>query len=87
MGKIRNIRNLGPATEEMLAEVDIHSEEELREIGAVAAYQRMVFRFGRNVSLNALYAMAAGLEDVDWRALDSETKQRLRDSIKLPTDT
>ena len=47
---IRQMRNLGPRTESMLAEVDVHSEDDLRTLGAVAAYRRLKFRFGSQIS-------------------------------------
>ena len=75
---IRNLRNLGPKTEKMLAEVDILDEADLRALGALEAYRRLKFRFGRHVTLIALYAMAAALADCDWRRLDSATRNRLR---------
>ena len=75
-GRIRDMRNLGPATERMLAEVDICSPEDLRQLGAVAAYRRLKFRFGRGVSLNALHAMEGALTDRDWRQIDRGLKER-----------
>ncbi len=77
--RIRDLRNLGPKTEQMLAEADVFGEDDLRDLGPVLAYQRFKFRVGRNVSLIALYAIAAALRNCDWRDLDKETKRRLRD--------
>jgi hypothetical protein len=31
--------------------------------------------------LNLLWAMAAGLKDIDWRELDAEEKDRLRQQL------
>ncbi|WP_448954730.1 TfoX/Sxy family DNA transformation protein [Labrys neptuniae] len=53
------------------------SEEELRRLGAVAAYRRLKFRFDHRVSLNALYAMQGALVDRDWRDVDREALRRL----------
>lgn len=69
------MRNLGPATERMLVEVDICGPEDLRRLGAVAAYRRLKFRFGRGVSLNALYALEGALSDRDWREIDRGLKE------------
>ena len=76
--KIEDMRNLGPATAGWLAEVDIENEDELRKIGAVDAYRCLKFRFGGNVSLLALYAMEAALQDCDWRMLSVETRAMLK---------
>ncbi len=80
--RIEEMRNLGPATAKMLAEVGVHREGDLRRIGAVDAYHRLKFRFGRQVTIIALYAMEAALHGCDWRSLDPETKERLRRAAK-----
>lgn len=82
--KIKDMRNLGPATASWLAEVDIENEDELREVGAIDAYHRMKFRFGGNVSLLALYAMEAALQDCDWRTLSVETRAMLKAKVQNP---
>ena len=79
---IHEMRNLGPKTERMLAEIDVLDEGDLRALGAVTAYQRLKFRFGRHVSVLALYAMEAALTDRDWRDLDVQTKERLHRAVK-----
>lgn len=75
---IRALRNLGPKTEHMLSEVDVCNEDDLRQIGAVKVFKRLKFRFGRGVSLNALYALEACLRNCDWRELSSEDKEELK---------
>jgi len=75
------MRNLGPATARMLAEIDIISDEDLRNLGAVEAYHRLKFRFGRHVTILALYAMEAALRDCDWRDLNPDTKVFLRRQV------
>jgi DNA transformation protein len=77
---IEKMRNLGPATARMLAEIDILDEDGLRALGAAEAYRRLKFQFGRHVSIIALYAMEAALRGCDWRALDAATKDQLRRS-------
>ena len=64
--RISDMRNLGPATERMLAEIDIVTPDELRAIGAGEAYRRLRFRHS-SVSRNALYALRGALADTDWR--------------------
>nr|WP_223216636.1 TfoX/Sxy family DNA transformation protein [Rhizobium mesosinicum] len=75
------MRNLGPATARMLAEIDIISDEDLRNLGAVEAYHRLKFRFGRHVTILALYAMEAALRDCDWRDLNPDAKVFLRRQV------
>lgn len=81
---IEEMRNLGPATARMLAEVDIDSEDALRQLGAVEAYRRLKFRFGRHVTLVALYAMEAALRGCDWRSLEPAVRGVLRKAARGP---
>ncbi|MGH0000447.1 TfoX/Sxy family DNA transformation protein [Pseudovibrio ascidiaceicola] len=80
---VSHLRNLGPKTEYMLSEVDVCSEDDLRELGSVQAYQSLKFRFGRGVSILALYAMEACLRDCDWRDLSAEDKNELKAKAEL----
>jgi DNA transformation protein len=75
---VGRLAGLGPKSEAWLREVGINSEEELRAIGAVAAYRRLKHWNPRLVSLNALYALHAALNGLHWRLVDDETKARLR---------
>ncbi|CAN7156940.1 TfoX/Sxy family DNA transformation protein [Rhizobium sp. LjRoot254] len=71
------MRNLGPKSETWLAEIDIHTLDDLRAIGAVEAYARLRFRFGREITRNMLHSMAAAIADIDWRQLSPEHKADL----------
>jgi len=75
---IRDLPGIGPTTAAWLAAVDIRFESDLRRIGAVEAYWRLKHRDPRGVSLNALWCLHAIVEDVPMRAIDAETKARLR---------
>ena len=63
--RIRDMRNLGPAFERMLAEVGITTPDALRTVGAAEAFRRLTGRGG--ASRNALHAMEGALGDRDWR--------------------
>ena len=63
--RLRDMRNLGPASERMLAEIDVTTPDALRDMGAEEAFQRLRFQLG-NVSRNALYAMRGALADRHW---------------------
>ena len=75
---VSRLAGLGPKSEAWLREVGINTEEELRAIGAIAAYRRLKHWNPRIVSLNALYALHAALNGLHWRAVDDATKARLR---------
>ena len=79
---VSTLRNLGPRSAVMLAEVGIRSVEELREIGAVKAYARVRQMRSRGASLNLLWSMAAGLEDRGWNDLSTDEKAALVAELK-----
>lgn len=68
--RIRDLRNLGPRTEHLLAEIGIHSVDALRARGALEAYLD-VRRAGGTQSLTLLWALVGALEPWpegrDWR--------------------
>ena len=61
----------------MLAEAGIHDLDELKELGAVRAYMRVKSLRPKSASLNLLWALAAGLDDRDWRELSKMEKDVL----------
>ncbi len=61
----------------MLAEAGVRTIDELEELGAVRAYTRVKALRPKSVSLNLLWALAAGLADRDWRELDKAEKDAL----------
>jgi len=75
---VEGLHSLGPVTAKRLAEVGIADAESLREIGPVAAYKKLRFRFGRDVTLNALYGLDAAIRNVHWREIDDTRKAELR---------
>jgi len=70
--RIRDLRNLGPRSEGLLAEIGIHDVGELRRRGAARAYVELK-RAGLNASLNMLWALAGALEPwpegTHWREI------------------
>ncbi len=75
---IHELKNLGPKSEKMLAEIGVMNEAALRAIGALEAYRRLKFRFGREAPILVLYAMQAALDERDWRTLGAAARARLR---------
>ena len=78
---ISKLRNLGPASEAMLADAGIVRVEQLRSMGAVAAYRAVLKTGTRSANLNLLWALYGALEDIDCRMLREETKQQLRSEL------
>ena len=80
---VEELHSLGPVTAKRLAEVGILDAETLRQTGAVAAYKKLKFRFGRDVTLNALYGLDAAIRNVHWREIDDARKALLRSEAGL----
>ncbi|HEX4377299.1 MAG TPA: TfoX/Sxy family protein [Steroidobacteraceae bacterium] len=59
--RIRDLRNLGTRSEQLLAEIGVHTADELRRVGAVAAFARLK-RAGVTSSMNVLWALAGALD-------------------------
>ena len=75
---IENLRNLGPKTGKFLRGIGIATIDDLRKIGPVEAYYRLKSASPRQISMNALWAMQAGLLDMPWQHLPPEIKSELR---------
>jgi DNA transformation protein len=58
--------NLGPKSQEMLSRSGIHSEAQLRKLGAVAAYVQ-VLQTQPKASLNLLWALEGALTGLPWQ--------------------
>lgn len=74
---LNQLPNLGTKTVQMLAEVSILNEEDLRYLGAPQAYVRMKLQFGNRLNRNALHALYGAIEGKDWRELTSQEKDAL----------
>ncbi|MBL0371574.1 TfoX/Sxy family DNA transformation protein [Rhizobium sp. KVB221] len=79
---ISALRNLGPKSEALLAEIGVNSVDDLRALGAVEAYAMLCFRFGKAISRNMLHAIAGALADRDWRQLTLEHKAELERMVE-----
>jgi DNA transformation protein len=69
---------IGPVTEKRLIAVGVSDIEALRKLGVVKAYQRLKFRFGKHVTLNALYGLEAVRTGEHWRAITPARKAELQ---------
>jgi DNA transformation protein len=59
--RVRDLRNLGTRTEQMLAQIGVYSATELRRRGPVRAFAELK-RAGVSSSINLLWALAGALE-------------------------
>jgi DNA transformation protein and related proteins len=70
------LKNLGNTSVNWLLTIGIYSRNELADIGAVEAYNR-IRRGGIRVSKDLLYSLHSALHDLHWMELDGIEKQRL----------
>jgi DNA transformation protein len=69
---------IGPVTEQRLIEIGIHDLAALRKLGAIKTYQRLKFRHGKAVTLNALYGLEAVIVGCHWLAIPQARKKDLK---------
>ena len=82
--KISAMKNLGPACERDLNAVGINTAEDLKNLGAEAAFLKMldgrVQRGDGTKCCNAayLYAIYGALHDIDWRKVPQRKKNEFK---------
>ncbi len=78
---IYDLNSLGPKSAEMLARAGITSVEQLRAMGAVAAYAKTK-RVNAGASLNLLWSLESALTGLPWQ----DVARRYRTSLLLALD-
>ncbi|CAN5726065.1 hypothetical protein BH11VER1_BH11VER1_21560 [soil metagenome] len=73
--------NLGPMSRAMLAEIGIHTLDELRRAGAVNTYLKLKL-LGQPTSLVMLYALEGAITNTHWLVVKRERKRELLDAIQ-----
>lgn len=74
---VSSIPNLGPASEAAFARAGIHSAEEIREMGADAAYLRLL-EGGAQPHFIGYYVLVMGLQGRPWNDCQGAEKKALR---------
>ena len=70
------LRNIGPKSMAWLRQTGVRSLEDLKAVGALAAYVR-VKRAGFKPSLNLLYALEGAILDCHWQEIPDERRSTL----------
>jgi DNA transformation protein and related proteins len=78
------MKNMGPKSSEWLASVDIHSLDDVVELGVVEAYKRVKAAYPDKVTLNMLWGLQAALLDLPCaaRELPPDIKEELRKQVE-----
>ncbi len=74
---VSSIRNLGPAVEAVFARVGITTAQQVRVLGADAAY-RKVLEAGDRPHFIGYYALVMGLQGRPWNDCQGKEKEDLR---------
>ena len=80
--RIRDLKGLGPKSEEKLGQVHITTPDEFRSVGALRAFIALREETDTKPSLNFLYALVGALEDRDWRDVAREDRGSLLSALK-----
>ena len=70
------LRNIGPKSMAWLRQTGVRSLEDLKSVGALAAYVR-VKRAGFRPSLNLLYALEGAILDCHWQDIPEARREQL----------
>jgi hypothetical protein len=70
------LRNIGPKSMAWLRQTGVRSLEDLKSVGALAAYVR-VKRAGFRPSLNLLYALEGAILDCHWQDIPDARREEL----------
>lgn len=79
---IEEARNIGPVTGEELRACGMETLEDLIELGLEESFYRLVEKYPNRLNLNCIVAMYAAIEDIDWRSVESEPKEKLRKHLE-----
>ena len=75
------MKNIGPRSQQWLAEIGIYTIDDLRQAGSLVTYKMLKERYPKKVSLNLLWGLEAALRDIDWRDLTEADKHELKDRL------
>ncbi len=78
---ILELRNIDPAITQWLHEVGIDSADQLRGIGAAAAYRTMRAWRPWSAELIVLWALEGAINDVDWIDVSPQRRLELRRQV------
>ncbi len=79
MTPVESLPNIGQVAAGMLRSVNLDSVEDVQTVGPLAAYLMVASK--HRVSRNLLWALAAGLQDRDWRDLTQQEKTELQQQL------
>ena len=70
------MRNIGKVSRTWLRAIEVHTLDDLKRCGSVAAY-RMIKSMQPKATLNLLWALEGAILDIDWREIPDTRKREL----------
>jgi len=70
------MRNIGKVSRTWLRAIELHTLDDLKRCGSVAAY-RMIKSMQPKATLNLLWALEGAILDIDWREIPDTRKREL----------
>ena len=80
---VHRLRNPGPRCAGWLARINIRTADDLRSVGAAAAYRELVIQGIVKPHRMLLYALGGALDDVDCLRMDRSRKLELEDEAGI----
>jgi len=77
-----DLKGIGPRCQSLLNQVGIHTVAELRQVGAVEAYLRIIEETDFSANIALLYALVGAVEDRHWQEVAQTEKVRLRAELE-----
>lgn len=78
MGELSKLPNIGKVVEEQLNQVGIHTEEELKEVGAKQDWLR-IQQIDESACIHRLLALEGAIQGIKKTMLPDERKKELKD--------
>lgn len=75
------MKNIGPKSREWLASIDVHTLDDVADLGVVETYKRVKAAYPEKVTLNMLWGLQAALMDIHWKDLPPDIKDQLRKEV------
>ncbi len=81
--RLSDLVNIGSQTEQLLHQVRIYTQQELRELGPVEAWRRIKRLYPEKATLTCLFVLQGALLAIPWRHLPEEITLRLLSEVDV----
>lgn len=74
--RLRDLKGFGPKSEDILAQVDVHSVAQFMEIDPYELYARLKAEV-KGTGLNSIYAILGARENINWQEVSRTRKEEI----------